>query len=177
MSDNKPTVILLVGLKGAGKTTIGDSLARRLGITFLRVEPIYLAVMQANPDLSAAELEPVGFGAILDAIAQRAHSSPVMCIETTGTAGYFPEFLRRLRAGYHLHLIRVVASEEECLARVQRRDLKDHIPVSDERVREINRVASTVSLAWDMEVENSGEEGVDMAVAAVAEMLRARRDV
>jgi hypothetical protein len=167
---------MLVGPKGAGKTTIGESLARKLGITFLRVEPIYLACMQANPDLSPSDLEPIGFGAILDAVEEHANNSPVICLETTGAAGYFPEFLGRLQASYHLRLVRIVASAEECLARVRKRDQANHIPVSDERVLEINRVAATVSLPWDMEVDNSEEGSLDSSVAEVAELIRMRSE-
>jgi shikimate kinase len=173
MPDNRPTIILLVGQKGAGKTTIGDRLARKPGINFLRVEPIYLAIMQANPGLSSQDLEPIGFGAILDAIEEHASNSPVICIETTGIAGYFPEFLRRLKASYRLRVVRVVASAELCLARVQKRDRTNHIPVSDERVCEINRIAAAVSLAWDLEVENSEEGDQDKIVEAIADLLSA----
>jgi shikimate kinase len=167
---------MLVGPKGAGKTTIGDRLARKLGITFLRVEPIYLASMKANPGLSPQELEPVGFGAILEAVDEHARNSPVVCLETTGAAGYFHEFLRRLRASYHLRLVRITAPAEECLARVRKRDRANHIPVSDERVLEINRIAATVSLPWDIEVDNSKEGGLESVVEEVARLMSMRSD-
>jgi hypothetical protein len=58
------------------------------------------------------------------------------------------------------------------LERVRKRDRANHIPVSDERVLEINRRAATVRLAWDIEVENTGDGGVDLVVAEVAKLLR-----
>ena len=173
MSNEKPIVILLVGQKGAGKTTIGGILERRLGIAFLRVEPIYLAVMNANPGLAQHELEPLGFGAILDAVEELAANRPVICLETTATAGYFPEFLSRLQAGYRLCLVRVIASSDECLSRVQTRDSANHIPVSDDRVREINRIAAQVALPWNLELNNSGSLDKDAVVLAIKNMLSA----
>jgi chloramphenicol 3-O-phosphotransferase len=172
MTDNRAAIILLVGQKGAGKTTIGERLAHLSGIIFLRVEPIYLSVLQANPNLSPKEIEPIGFGAILDAVEELARHSPVICMETTGTAGYFPEFLRRLQAGYRLHTVRVGAPAEVCLERVRRRDQTNHIPVSDERVREINRIAAKVSLEWSLEVDNPEDGDLDLIAEAIARLLK-----
>lgn len=173
MSHEKPTVLLLVGQKGAGKTTIGGILERRLGIASLRIELIYLAVLNANPGLPQHEMEPLGFGAILDALAKLAATSPVICLETTATAGYFPEFLSRLQADYRLRLVRVIASSDDCLSRVQTRDRTNHIPVSDDRVREINRIAAQVALPWDLEIENSGTLDEAAVVSAIKNMFSA----
>jgi GNAT superfamily N-acetyltransferase len=177
MNDARRTVLLLVGLKGAGKTTLGDRLAHTLGVAFLRVEPIYRAVMQANPDLTPGDLEPLGFGAIADALDDLARSNPVVCLESTGTAAYFPVFLERLERSYRVLLVRVLAPPDVCAIRVRTRDNASHIPISDERVREINRIAETVSLPWDLEVDNADPAHQAAAVTAVADLLAARSKV
>lgn len=161
-------VILLVGPKGSGKTTLGGLLGRELGLIFLRVEPIYLRVLRDNPAVDPASLEPVGFGAILEEVNRSAELRPVVCIESTGTAGYFPEFLTQLQARHRVTLVRVSAPAETCVARVRERDSADHIPVSDDRVREINRVVEGVNLPWDLEVDNSGERTVEEVAREIA---------
>jgi hypothetical protein len=108
---------------------------------------------------------------MLEAIDQHAGESPVICLETTGTAGYFPEFLRRLHARYRLRLVRVMAPAEACVARIRQRDRTQHIPVSGARVGEINRLAAAVSLPWDLEVDNSEDGDLDMIVAALTHWL------
>ena len=40
-------VLVLVGPKGAGKSTIGAVIERELGVPFVRVEPVFLAVLEA----------------------------------------------------------------------------------------------------------------------------------
>ena len=39
--------ILLVGPKGAGKSTIGDLVEQEFGILFVRSEPVFLAACEA----------------------------------------------------------------------------------------------------------------------------------
>jgi hypothetical protein len=142
-----------------------------LPIAFLRVEPIYLRVLQANPGISPEEVEPLGFGATLRAIEELSQTNPVICLESTGTAGYFGEFLRALQAAYQVYLIRIVAPADLCISRVLRRDKADHIPVSDDRLRHINQVAAKVALKWDLEFDNSREGNEGAIVSAVAALL------
>ena len=175
MSKEQTIVILLVGPKGAGKTTIGALAAGELGVAFLRVELIYLSMLEANPHRSGAELEPLGFGAILGAVEDLTRTSRVICLESTGTAGYFPEFLRQLRARYRVYLVRVSAPADVCRARVRARDRADHIPVSDERLEEINRIAAAVRLPWDLEIDNSAAGNAGAVVNALAGLLSADR--
>lgn len=164
-------IVLLVGPKGAGKSTLGALLERDLGARFIRVESIYLQVLQAHPNVDPASLEPLGFEAILKELDCVAQSNRVVCIESTGTAGYFPTFLARLQAQHRVTLVRVVALAEICIARVKRRDAIGHIAVSDERVREINRVAASVRMPWDIEVNNSGEQSAEDVAQEIARAL------
>jgi chloramphenicol 3-O-phosphotransferase len=169
----RATIVLLVGPKGAGKSTLGAALAASAGIAFLRVEPIDLAVMRANPGLEPARLEPIGFGAILDAVDALARNAAAICLESTGTAGFFQEFLRRLRAAHRVVIVRVSAPLDLCAQRVRERDRVDHIPVSDERVRAINRIAQAVALDWDLELDTAAPVRIEANVEAIARRLHA----
>jgi len=69
---------------------------------------------------------------------------------------------------------------ETCFTRVKTRNNIEHIPVSDDKVAELNQLASTVTFDWDLEMDNNaltsdkdilraiqsindGEKGVDDA--------------
>ena len=58
-SSNKKqcTLLMLVGLKGVGKTFIGSVLEKYLDVKFLRIEPIFLEVMGVEPELQGIALE------------------------------------------------------------------------------------------------------------------------
>lgn len=168
---NRSHVIVLVGPKGAGKSTIGALLEREMGMSFVRVEPIYLGMLRSHPNVDPALLEPVGFAAILQELDRVAGSEGAVCIESTGAAGYFPTFLAQLQARHRVTLVRVNAPAGTCVERVRTRDAVGHIPVSDERVREINRAADGVRLAWDVEVDNSGERSAEDVARELARAL------
>jgi hypothetical protein len=47
--------------------------------------------------------------------------------------------------------------------------------VSDERVREINRIAAKVSLEWSLEVDNPEDGDLDLIVEAIARLFLLKR--
>jgi shikimate kinase len=167
----KNRLLLLVGPKGAGKTFIGGVLEKRLGVRFLRVEPIFLENLQREPKLEGIDLDRRGFRTVLERLDELAASHPVLCIESTGTADWFPEYLAALRQRFHVLLIRVWTPLDICLQRIQARDASVHIPVSDDRVKEINERASKVDLPWDLEIDNSAFRDESRLVQTVSEIL------
>jgi shikimate kinase len=148
----RATLILLVGPKGAGKTFIGSLLEADLGVAFLRVEPIFLAVQRKHPE--GVEDSYRGYAEVEATLRQLAADHHVMCIETTGASRVFNDFLAALRRQYRVILVSITAPAQVCANRVRARDQDSHIPVSDERLDEINRRARTITLAWDLELEN-----------------------
>ncbi len=164
-------VLLLVGPKGAGKSTIGHLLATELGIHFLRVEPLFLAI---RDDIGAAhpEFEKRGFDAVFACVRHALAAHPIVCFESTGASTLFPSFLARLRAIAQVLAVRVCASPEQYLDRVKNRDLSIHIPVSDDRVREVNAAAEQVVLPWALELNNSGPIDPSTIIAAFRRLLR-----
>lgn len=164
-------LLLLVGPKGAGKTFIGDILERHLGLAFLRIEPIFLGILRREPELEGIELERRGFQAVLEKLDELAHSREVLCIESTGTARTLPELLAALRRRFEVRLIRVRSPLDVCLERIRSRDASLHIPVSDDRVMEINEIAARVELPWDLEIDNSDLQEEAAIVQAVRGIL------
>jgi hypothetical protein len=64
-------------------------------------------------------------------------------------------------------MIRVYADLDTCLARVQSRSSDDHIPVSDGKVAEYNRIAAAVTYEWDAEIDNNGPASQETILATI----------
>ncbi|WP_299492893.1 AAA family ATPase [Acaryochloris sp. IP29b_bin.137] len=155
-SNTKPcNLVLLVGLKGAGKTFTGSVLEKYLDIKFLRIEPIFLELLRQEPELAGVPLEQRGFQIVLEKLDKLAQSHSTLCIESTGTAHTFLELLAALRKGFCMFIIHVKVPLDTCVERVLTRDASAHIPVSDHRLQEINEQALLVDLPWDLEIDNS----------------------
>ncbi len=148
-------LLVLVGPKGAGKSTIGHLLAAEPGVRFLRVEPLFLEV-RARLGASHPDFERLGFAAVLEGIRDAFARHDTVCIESTGASTLFASFLASLRALATVFLVRVVATPEQCVERIRGRDRSLHIPVSDDEVDRINAAALRVSLPWDAEIDNRG---------------------
>ncbi len=146
-------VIVLVGLKGAGKSTIGHLLSDELGIHFVRVEPLFLEVRDrlgaAHPDY-----ERQGFEAVLARITEALARHDTVCFESTGASEHLSSVLDRVPA--RVLPVRVLASPDQCVERIAARDTAIHIPVSDDQVERINAIAARVSLPWAAEIDNTG---------------------
>lgn len=171
--NTKPcNLLLLVGLKGAGKTFTGSILEKYLDVTFLRIEPIFLELLRHEPELVGISLEQRGFQIMLNKLDELAQSHANLCIESTGTAHTFPELLAALHQGFHVFMIRVKAPLSTCIERVMARDASIHIPVSDHRLKEINERALLVDLPWDLELDNSEFQDEATIVGLVETLLQ-----
>ncbi len=88
--NTKPcNLLLLVGLKGVGKTFIGSVLEKYLDVKFLRIEPIFLEMLRLEPGLEGIPLEKRGFQIVLEKLDELAQSHSTLCIKSTGTAHTF----------------------------------------------------------------------------------------
>lgn len=164
-------VIVLVGPKGAGKSTIGSFLEAELGVRFVRVEPLFVAL---RDELGAdhPDYERRGFELVIERLREALSTDDTICFESTGAA---PAHLERTLDGVRdlarVSLVRVLASPEQCLERVRTRDCSVHIPVSDDQVERINAIAASVILPSAAEIDNSGEFPGPVIVAAVRAIL------
>ena len=156
-------LIILIGLKGSGKTYIGSLIQERLGINFIHVEDIWRSMKQKR---FSKNYYSVGFGLVKQEIKNQFRNSDIVTIESTGASQYFEPFLRELEAMYALKLVRIVTSPETCLGRIKSRDSSIHIPVSDNIIKQINREALKVDLEFDsvIENENSSDDEILMKI-------------
>ena len=153
-----PTLLILVGPKGSGKTHIGTVIERHLGVRFLRVEPIFLAY-DNGPGAVAEVRRQIGL-----ALA----AGDTVAIESTGAA---PDYIRSLQMCYErVRLACVRATAPTCFKRFRERDTAAQIPVSDDRFHEINERAAQADLDWDCVLDNDTgltDEDIVRVVAGV----------
>jgi len=137
---------MLIGPKGAGKTHIGALVDQHTGITFLRVEPIWLSLQPGENGWKKVELN----------IDKMFETHEKVMVESLGAGEGFTAFHASLAKKYHIQMIRVFADPDVCLSRVRNRTSIDHIPVSDDKVIEYNQIAAGVTYDWALEIDNNG---------------------
>jgi shikimate kinase len=156
-------LIILIGLKGSGKSYIGSLIEEKLGIKLVCVEDIWLTIKQKR---YSENYLSEGFRLVEQEIENQFKSSDLLTIESTGTSKYFKPFLKKLRNKYNLKLIKIDTSPETCLGRIKLRDPLIHIPVSDDIIEQICREALEVDLEFDtvIENENSSDDEILMKI-------------
>jgi len=142
---NQKTLFMLVGPKGSGKTHIGTLIHQHTDIVFLRVEPIWLSLKPNEDGWKKVE-------AVIDTLFLK-HTK--VMIESLGIGERFSTFQASLAEKYSIKMIRVYADLETCFTRVKTRNNVEHIAVSDDKVAEFNKLASTVTYNWDLEINNN----------------------
>ncbi|MCM2313654.1 MAG: AAA family ATPase [Thermoanaerobaculia bacterium] len=159
--------LALVGPKGSGKSTIGRLLEAELGIHFFRVEPLFLEVRE-RMGASHPDYERTGFELTVQRLVDALAAHDAVSFESTGASSWFEWQLAHLREVARVELVRVVVGPEQCLERIRGRDASLHIPVSDDRIAEINAIAARVVLPWSAEIDNRG----DLDSARIVEVVR-----
>lgn len=142
----------LIGPKGSGKTHIGTYLNENTDIHFLRVEPIWVAL----------KINENGWQKVIEAIHECFLEHDKVMIENLGAGEEFNNFLSMLKKRYQTKIIKVQTDLNLCFKRVKERNNKNHIPVSDDKVIEYNKIASQVVLGWDLIVDNNGQQDLDI---------------
>jgi shikimate kinase len=142
----KRVLYILIGPKGSGKTYIGSRIEQLTGIKFLRVEPLWLQLAEGEDGWDRVEREIDGLFLQHDKVV----------IESLGAGEGFNRMYTSLKDKYEVKLVKVETELDECLRRVRSRDSANHIPVSDDRVREYNLIAASVKHPWDAVIDNNG---------------------
>ncbi|MBF2027058.1 MAG: shikimate kinase [Oscillatoriales cyanobacterium C42_A2020_001] len=156
----KKTLYILIGPKGAGKTYIGSRVDANTSIQFLRVEPIWLKLAPNEEGWQRVEYE----------IDQMFEQHDQIMIESLGAGEGFNQMYASLKQKYEVKLIKVSTDLDECLRRVKTRDSSNHIPVSDEKVEEYNRIAASIEHQWDAVIDNNNL-ATDQEILSVIQSL------
>lgn len=164
-------IILLVGPKGSGKTYLASRMEDELGVGFVRVEPIWLSL--ANELRPGSEVfDERGQDRVLGAVRTVLDDHAAVVLESTGTAPWFPQQLAGLEAIGDMILVKVEAPMALCMDRIHQRDASTHIQVSDDRIAEINKIATEIELPWTMTVQNTDAEQASKFLETLSKVVR-----
>ena len=144
-------LFVLIGLKGSGKSYIGMLLQRELDIEFFHVEDVWIK-LKGRKFLD--KYIQKGFSQVEQEINYRFSGTNKLIIETTAAHEESLNFIARLKKRYEVKLIKIKASPEICLRRIKSRDQSIHIPVSDDRIEEINSKSNSTDLPFDLVIDN-----------------------
>lgn len=115
MSEVRPRLIILVGPKGSGKTTLGSRLSEVFPVCFFAVEPV-LQENIAHPDgLTGEALVARGLQRLLAKLVEQSKLSSAIVIESNGKD--LAAALDRFSRVFHVIPVCVRAPLEVCLAR------------------------------------------------------------
>jgi shikimate kinase len=153
-------VIILIGPKGVGKTSIGTSIERMHKIPFIKVETLLLNFINNTPD-AKLPLPRDGFDIEEFAIHQQLRITDTVIFEATGSSKHFPSVITNLKALYDVLLIRIRCPLDVCLQRVINRTTDNHFVMTEHRIMEINLLANSIEYDWNIDIENDGILSID----------------
>ena len=159
-------VIILIGLKGSGKTYIGQLLQDKLNVPFLRVEDICLKIQSGRQITDTNYISEV-FVQIEAEIRKLLSSIDNLTIESTGSVIQFDQMVSNLKKDFNVKLIKVDTDPALCFQRVKTRDKKNHIAVSDDQVIEINNNSFKKKFDFDLIIENNNKTDKELLDALV----------
>lgn len=161
LAARRAQLVVLVGPKGAGKSTIGQMIESRFNAHFVDVERIAIRVLRSMGGIIDETYARRAFEEIARAIRAVETDHATIVIETTGASDETIGFLHRLISRYEVRLIRVRASAETCAKRVKKRNQSKQISVSDDLIRTMHARSEALILPWDNDIDNDDERTVD----------------
>lgn len=157
MTRARPRLIVLVGPKGSGKTSIGRRLGERPGVLFIEVEAVAKGVLAEMGGVIDERYAARAFDAIFEHVCARADEAPTLVMETTGAADSASHLIDRLRARFNVVLVRITASAARCDERMAARDPAPQIPVDPVMVRAM--FERTAALDWPFALTVDNDSG------------------
>ncbi|MDN5200247.1 hypothetical protein QQ008_02720 [Fulvivirgaceae bacterium BMA10] len=154
--DDQKIIFLLVGPKGSGKSFIGHLFEEHFGIRFIRVED-WAKRIKRNRDVHDDSYVREVFIAIEKGIVEAIGVLPSLVFESTGLTGHFDRMYSNLCSKFHVVPVAITADPMICVQRVRTRDQSIHIHVSDEEVRDINRLVVQKNLRFPDSIENTNK--------------------
>jgi shikimate kinase len=165
------TVIVLVGPKGAGKTTLGRMIETSLGARFVEVEAIARRVLLESGGRIDERYARLTFDAVAAELDALAPSSPLLVIETTGASTGTSDLLAALRARHTVRLVRIDARADVCDVRIAARDASRHVAVPPGLVRDMYLRSTSLTLPWDLVLDNNEPLTASAVAAAIRPLV------
>ncbi|MBU0487840.1 MAG: AAA family ATPase [Bacteroidetes bacterium] len=165
------TIVLLIGLKGSGKSLIGSLIEKNHHAKFVRVEDCAKGIKKERAVTDESYIREA-FAAIETGIRISLNTNDAIVFESTGLTVYFDRMLDSLKRDFRVIIINVYADPETCLTRVRTRCESIHINVSDNEVNEINSAVAQKNSAADFEIDNSTRSIKELSVEIDAIMRK-----
>lgn len=149
------TVIILVGPKGSGKTTIGKSVSESLSIKFLDVEKLLMEYILKN-SCESSDLPKHGFDIEKEEIVRCMELNDVVIVEATGSSEYFEEYYLSLCNLFRVILIKIECTYEECIKRIDSRTPGSNFFVEEIKIKEIYLKSIKANFNWEYIIDTTG---------------------
>lgn len=170
-SRGRPQLLVLVGPKGSGKTTIGRMLDTKLGLYFLPVEEIALQVLAERGGRVDEQYAKAAFDAILVALERVFAETRRVVIEATGASDESAAYFAELQARYDTRFVRILAGRATCEQRLRTRDAGGHVAISPELAARMHERSERLELPWALTVDNESSLSPSTLLAAVERLL------
>lgn len=162
------TVVILIGMKGSGKSYIGNLIEKELGIKFLQVEPLFIkshGSKKIDPD------KPIttGYPLVIKEIKKYLTKDNIIVIESLGIGKEFENFLNLLKENYTVLLVKIHTSFNTSFQRVKTRDTTNQILLSDNFIKQVNEASSKQQREFVAIIDN--ENATDEKIVSVFNKL------
>ena len=150
------TIYLLLGQKGSGKSYIGTLVHNHFNIRFISVEQ-WVKEIQSKPDLDDDTYLKQVFQVIENGVRAELKQTDNLAFESTGLTAHFAQMFQSLCNDFNVITIKVSANPETCLQRVQSRDQRIHINLSEQQVKFINHQIIDENRTTDFVINNNNK--------------------
>jgi predicted kinase len=147
------TVYLLIGLKGSGKSYIGNLIENELEIKFLNVEKFFINFLD-NPDKLDEKENIKVWKKIEEKIEKELKEINQISLESVGIFNSFKNFLEKINTRYQVKLIKVETPLDLCHQRINKRDKNDQVKLSLDSVEKMNNLFLKEKYNYNLVIKN-----------------------
>ena len=154
------SVVLLIGAKGAGKTTLGELLGKRLNARFLDVERLLIEYCEKH-SIHPNEIPSHGFGIEFDEIEKILSNENIVIAEATGSSEYLPQYIDNIKEKFKLVAIKIECNPEICIQRIKSRSNQNNFHVDEETISKIYTKTEAFELDWAFKLDTTNSFDIE----------------
>ena len=164
------SVILFIGPKGSGKTTIGKQVAKNLDAVFLDVEKLLIDYAKKNSIHSSA-IPKHGFDIEFNKIKDILSKDNIVVAEATGSSEFLSEHINNIEKSYQLIPIKIECSFEVCMNRIKNRGHINNFKVKEEDIIRIFEKTRLLELDWAHRINTTTTYDISDLCAKITKLL------
>ncbi len=147
------TIFLLLGPKGCGKSYIGQLMAKEFSIDYVDIEDFSKDVKKDQHIDDECYLKEV-FKKIESGLRDLLNEKDRVIFESIGLSENFDVLFENLDRDFKVVTIGVYADNDTCMKRIQERDPKVQIDLTQEQLEEINQLIKEKNIETDFQIDN-----------------------